>query len=212
MSYNDLYRFVNEIINAGDDIEKYKAELMAALTGNDDANSDESISDIVSLWYNQIASPSELLLGTRYIKISDVAICFVEVALASGLLDGIINFIVGNPVQFGFCTAATIVLALRKFIKAITSLDDCDFCIYMQAVTHYRTHQAFTKKELLDWLPKDGGVCNMHNSKWHCKYLDDNDRCNIISKCCVEYALKSLLEKKILKEETDDIYTYCFEK
>lgn len=208
MTYNDLKRFIDRCIEISENkmnLSKYKAEILAALTLNEISDNSMETSDAISLWENQLGTPSELLLGTRYIRIKDSMIAFVEAACCSGLIDALLSV---DPVTgLTVSVIAGVMMSLRNLFTTVSDLDDQDFCVYMQAVTHFKTHKFFTKEELLEWFPHDMNlICNMHNSKWDCDFLE-SDRCSIIVKGGIEKALESLDKKSLLicehKDKTD---------
>lgn len=214
LSYNEMYLFVEKNLNTSDsNVVKYKAEILTALTGNFDEKKTSDITEMVSLWNNQIFQPSELLLGTRYIRVSEVAICFIEAALTSGLIDGLIQFILGQPLKLEISIVSAIVLSVKKLMSSVCSLDNWDFCIYMQAVTHFREYKKFTKDDLLSWFPEFSTKCNMHNSKWECSYCDENDNCKINALENIDDALTSLELKGIIRKNFEqNNYTFQFNK
>ncbi len=218
MTYNDLKELIEQYIQKSDDEEnlsKYKAEILSALTAGNDIDisreNQKDVSDMVTLWQNQIKEPSQLLLGTRYIRIKDCMIVFLKIALTSGLIDWMIGMNFGLK-TISVATSADIVFGLKDVLKCISKLDDWDFCIYNQAVYHYKTHKEFTKDEMLAWLPcGEKPKCNMHDEKWDCEYLDDNDNCLMVSSDKVDSALESLIVKNLLeKQKKDGQTTYKF--
>ena len=72
ISYNDLRNITDEYIaqsESRDLLERYKAEILAALTGDFEQNNLDSAQEMITLWENQTQMPSQLLLGTRYIRV-----------------------------------------------------------------------------------------------------------------------------------------------
>ena len=214
LSYHDMYYFVENNINKNDDnVVGYKAEILTAFTGSFEGKNTCDISQMVALWDNQILQPSELLLGTRYIRVSEAAICFIEVALASGLLDGLIQFILGQPLKLEISIGSAIVLSVKNLLSSVCSLDDWDFCVYLQAVTHFRKHKKFSKNDLISWFPEFSTQCNMHTSKWECSHRDENDKCKINESKQIDDALSSLELKGIIKKNFEqNNYTFQFNK
>lgn len=215
ISYNDMFQFIEDNLKENDEnVNKYKAEILTALTGDFEAKKFDDISEMVSLWDNQIIQPSELLLGTRYIRVSDVAMFFIEVALNSGLFEALIAFCLEQPIDFEMTGVFDIVLSIQKLISSVCTLDDMDFCIYMQAVTHFRKHKEFDINDLKDWFPQTSNRCNMHTSKWNCTYYNnEDDTCSIMSSDNLNKALESLEKKGILRKEYNgEKYTFQFKK
>lgn len=213
MTYEELMQFVDECIEKSehqDNLLKCKSKILASLTVNDNNNNSMEIKDdMLDLWENQIGTPSELLLGTRYIRIKDSMISFVELALCSGLLDALIsaNSISGITLSVG----AGVLCSLLDLFTNVSKLDDLDFCIYMQAVCHFKEHKCFTKKDLLEWFPHGAEhICNMQTSKWDCEFID-HEQCRIISDNGIDEALDSLMRKNLLTvDRTDKQYRYKF--
>ena len=53
----------------------------------------------------------------------------------------------------------------------------------------------------------------MHNDKWDCDYLNDNDTCNMLSEQHIKESLDSLCSKNLLKKEKENgIYVYQFKR
>lgn len=216
MTYEEVSEFIEECIQKSENItelDKHRAEILAALTVSED-DVQTSVKETIELWENQIGTPSELLLGTRYIRIKDSMIAFIQIAFTSGLVDAFIANPV-DPIKNMALTGAAIsgvVFSLISLFTSASHLNDDDFCIYLQAVTHFRAHKEFTLDDLMGWFPQaNDNVCNMHNSKWDCEYLDENGLCTIMSENKINDALKSLCEKKLLKKsKINGVYTYTF--
>ena len=219
MSYEEIKEFIDHALcqsKYSDSSKQYRAEILAALTAKDEPeDTEETVTETIELWENQIGTPSELLLGTRYIVIKDSLLSFVRTAITSGLLDAII-IAYSNPEKpmsgVTISVAANIVYGLIEVFKEAAVLEDCDFCVYMQAVTHFKSHKEFTLKDMHDWFPHgDNTRCNMINSKWDCKYLDENGTCKILEEKELSIALESLERKKILRVErraNDKFYVF----
>jgi hypothetical protein len=209
MNYEEIRQFLDTTIKKLDKpetIKKYQAEILAAITARDEDDNVylTAINESVELWENQIGTPSELLLGTRYIVIKDSVLYFIEMAAASGLLAFILNNL-SKPEKImtvnDISTATNVAVGLIRLFQSVAELEDFDFCIYMQAVTHFKEHKPFTIDELKDWFPHGEKCdCNMHNSKWNCTHILDDDSCNMLQVDNLSIALDSLCNnKKILK-------------
>ena len=207
LTYKEFSEYIDGCISssAGDAklLESHKAEIMAAFLceyESNDIERNESIQDMVELWQNQISQPSELLLGKRYIAIQSGMMEFLKTFITSGIIEEIIKPIqTQTPMEIGITTSITIALAIYEFFSKTQKLDDWDFCVFLQARTHYRENEEFSKCELLEWFPHDLNLtCSMHNSIWRCSYyLEVTDSCDI--KTNIERAIASLLQKDILK-------------
>lgn len=211
MTYDELKGFVENCIANSESkprLTEYKAVILAALTANANNNNPSEMKDMLSLWENQTGRPSELLLGTHYIRIKDSMLAFIEAACSSGLVDALIgpNSVSGITVA----VASGVAHSLVKLFASVSKLGDMDFCIYMQAVCHFKAHKPFSKDDLLDWFPHGGNLtCNMHNSKWDCDFFE-NDKCSILADGGLDKALVSLIEKNLLKKCKNKQYFYEF--
>lgn len=217
MTYEEISAIVDEALGATKNqgnLRTYQSAIMAAITGNYEQNNYQEVPEMITLWENMIAEPSQLLLGTRYIRVQGAMIEFIKIALTSGLVDAIITHITeGSLAGFSVSVGATVAIAIYDLFGKVSKLDDDDFCVYFQATTHFHEFTRFTEKDLLSWFPHGGNtVCNMHNSTWQCDYLLDTDTCNIDSQR-IQDAIKSLISKGILEREKDDgKYYFCFKR
>ncbi len=218
ISYKELEELINEYIETSPEdsqLIEHKAELLAALTGDYEQGDWDSAKEMISLWKNQINKPSQLLLGSRYIRVQQLMLDFLKIACTSGLIDALILYISqGNLTGFTVSVGSAITIALWELFTTVKKLDDWDFCVYMQATTHFREHKEFTLDELKSWLPNgEHPACNMHNDTWECDYLKDDDTCGIFLEQKTEQALKSLYDKGLLMLRKDDHkYVYKFKK
>lgn len=216
ISYGDMEDLVDQYISEAENndlLVKHRAAILAALTGDFEQNNLESAGEMVTLWENQIDKPSQLLLDTRYIRVQNIMLCFLKNALTSGLIDAAIIYATqGSVAGFTISVGSTIAFTLWELFNSVKKLDDWDFCIYMQALTHYRKNKEFMMDELLDWFPKgDPAICNMHNSTWDCDHLRDDDTCIMVSEKRIGDALQSLCDKGLLKRKTEGgKYTFKF--
>lgn len=207
ISYGDIENIVDQYISETRDndlLVKHRAAILAALTGDFEQNNLESVGEMVSLWENQIDKPSQLLLGTRYIRVQHIMLCFLKNAFTSGLIDAVIMYASqGNSSGFTISVGSAVAFTLWDLFNSVKNLDDWDFCIYMQVLTHYRVNRDFTMDELLDWFPKGTpAICNMHNSTWDCDHFRD-DICIMVSEKRIGKALQSLCDKGLLKWEME---------
>lgn len=189
----------------------HKAEILAALTGDYEQGNWDSANEMISLWENQINKPSQLLLGSRYIRVQQIMLDFLKVSCTSGLIDALILYISqGSFTGFTVSVGSGIAIALWELFTTVKKLDDWDFCVYMQATTHFREYSEFTIDELKSWLPSaERPICNMHNSTWDCDYLDVTGNCNLNQIDKIEKALKSLYDKGLLMPEKEN-HKYIF--
>lgn len=217
MTYEEIASIIDNVIGTVEKQEilrAYQPAIMAAITGDYEQDNLKEIPEVIALWENMIAEPSQLLLGRRYIRIQGTMIEVIKLALTSGFVDAMIEYLGGGPVGFTVSLGTTVAIALYDLFGKASKLEDDDFCIYLQATTHYRQHKSFTEDELMDWFPHgENTVCNMHNSTWRCDYLRDDDSCGI-DRQKIQCAMKSLMIKGILEREKDDEnkYTFCFKR
>ena len=216
ISYKEMYDLIDEYIAASSDRESltsYRAEIMSAITGEFYQRNTEAVREMIALWENQVVSHSEALLGTKYIRVRDSMISFLEKALCSGVVDAVIQTALqGSVAGFTISAGVSVAIALWELFSSVKTLEDWDFCIYMQAVTHFREHAEFTLEELRDWLPSDEKpICNMHNDTWECDHLGRADTCMLREKERLERALQSLIDKGILLRKMGcDTYLFKF--
>lgn len=121
---NELDKYLSES-KENSNIEKYKAEVLAAITGNYSQNDLDSVHQMVELWQNQIAQPSKLLFGHRYICVQSMMLSFLASACTSGLLDAIINSIAtGNLSGFNISVGSSISIAIWELLNSVKKLDN----------------------------------------------------------------------------------------
>lgn len=218
ISYNDICNLVEDCIATSekhDLLEIYKAQIMAAITGDFGHSDLDSVREMISLWENQDKRPSQLLLGNRYIRVQQSMIEFLRAIITSGIVDALIVFVTQeNPAGFTISVGMSVAIALWELINSVKTLDDWDFCVYMQAVTHFKTHKDFTYEELRSWMPTaEWPVCNMHNSIWNCSYWNEDDSCKILEDQKLCEAVESLCEKGLLsKRKEDQKYIFKFKR
>ncbi len=208
MSYDEFYQFVDSNIDEQySNAKDFEAEILTALTSYiDEGTNLKNIPDMVSLWELEDKPSSELLFGKRYIKLSETTLVMLSAFLTSGVADAFIQSISQNPSQFGLSVAmcTSVVVALNSLFKAVSKLDVWDFCVYMQATTHFNTHKSFTKTDLDSWFTACQNGCNMHDSRWDCKHRRQDDSCCILEDDRLQTAINSLVSKGILISEYNE--------
>ena len=218
ISYKEMCDIVEEYISTAEQhnlLEQYKNEILAALTGDFGKGDLNSVQEMISLWENQEKKPSQLLLGTRYIRVQQSMMDFLGVLLTSGAADALIEYIAqGSFAGFTVSAGTSVAIALWKLFNNVKTLDDWDFCVYMQATTHFKAHKDFTLEDLRGWMPSsEHPICNMHNSKWDCDYwIEEGDTCIIQENQKLTDAVNSLCDKGLLSRRKDgDKYIFKFE-
>ena len=215
MTYNEISNELDKYLTNSklkSNVCKYKAEVLAAITGNYSQNDLDSVHQMIDLWQNQISQPSNMLLGDRYIRVQSMMLHFLATACTSGLLDAIIASVAAeNLAGFSISVGSSISIAIWELFNSVKKLNNWDFCVYMQAVTHFHINKRFSEADLISWFPNNDSICNMHNDKWDCDYLKENDKCSIISEQHIKDALDSLSAKNLIKKEKENgIYVYQF--
>lgn len=217
ITYEEIQEFVDDCINRSQDSENLKlhrSEILAAITARDESDKENhtSIKESIELWENQVGLPSELLLGTRYIVIKDSVIKFIETALTSGLIDAIVANPQNPMTGITVGVVSGVVFSLIDIFKSVSELEDFDFCVYMQAVTHFRAHREFTINDLKQWFPHGSDAnCNMHNSKWDCEHLSSDDTCDMLQRDYLKEALDFLCKKNVLipkRKNAECVYAF----
>lgn len=220
MTYEEIASIVEEAIEAVENHENllaYQPIIMAAITGDYERNNLEETAEMVDLWKNMIAEPSQFFLGGRYIRISDIMIEIIKVALISGFVDNlIISYTGGEPLGFSAALAAEMVFALYDLFARASKLEGDEHCIYLQAMAHYHQHKAFTEDDLVDWFPHgENAACNIHNPalSLQCGHRQNGDFCGM-DRQKIHAALESLVSKGILepKKDNDNERTFCFRR
>lgn len=219
IAYNELADILDGYIQKIDrEDEKarlltHKAEILSAITFDFDNNNPDAINGMVTLWQNQLAMPSQLVLGTHYICVQSAMLNLLATMCSSGLLDAVITMAKGTSPGILVSVVSGVVLAVWQLINSVKKLDDSDFCIYMQALTHAHVHDEFTKESLIGWFPGTGSsTCNIeHRDQWNCNYYRDSGACDMVSGAHIDEALESLCNKCILVKRRDNgQYKYKF--
>ena len=221
MSYQEILdeveRFIEEAPEENqDNLNTYKAQIMAAITA-DYEDQEIQMEDVTQLWQNQLTKKSEMRIGHKYICVQKIMLDFLQIFINSGLADALITSLTtGNPLvmpSMSLSSSTGVAIPLWNLFQSVKNLDDWDFCIYFQALTHFREHKEFTLAELKEWIPSaETKQRNMHTHEWDCTYYSKNDdSCNLHKNESLNSALKSLHDKKILvmsSNETEPVYYF----
>lgn len=221
MSYQEILdeveRFIKEAPEENqENLNKYKAQIMAAVTA-DYEDQEIQMEDVTQLWQNQLTQKTEMRIGHKYICVQKIMLDFLQIFINSGLADALITSLTtGNPVvmpSMSLSASTGVAIPLWDLFQSVKNLDDWDFCIYFQALTHFREHKEFTLEELKEWIPSaEERQCNMHTHEWDCTYYSKNDdSCNLHKNESLNSALKSLHDKKILvmsSNGTEPVYRF----
>lgn len=221
MSYQEILDEVEKFIKEApeenqENLNKYKAQIMAAITA-DYEDQEIQMEDVTQLWQNQLTKKSEMRIGHKYICVQKIMLDFLQIFINSGMADALITSIItGNSVvmpAMSLSSSTGVAIALWDLFQSVKNLDDWDFCIYFQALTHFREHKAFTLEELKEWIPSaEKKQCNMHTHEWACTHYSKNDdSCDLYKNNSLNSALKSLHDKNILvmsSDETGNVYRF----
>lgn len=209
VSRDYLEKFIDQKIETNKTLIDFREELIDVLVTN--TSDIDFVGDCDDdNWPFEKKEPTQFYIrDSRYhIRIKDLVVDFFENVFTGSLLDAMLFW-------FGLSTAASVstiaitkefILFVKRVIKEyVIKLDNSEFCIYLQIITHLKEHTAFTFEELLLWLPKnDGDLCNMQTNKWLCPYKGQN-QCRIDEEE-VKKILKRLLSKDILDYSEDGTY------
>lgn len=215
ISYKEMCDIIEDYISTAEQhdlLEQYKIEILAALTGDFGKGDLDSVQEMISLWENQEKKPSQLLLGTRYIRVQQSMIDFLKAILTSGVVDALIEYTTqGSFAGFTVSAGTSVAIALWDLLNNVKTLGDWDFCVYMQAATHFKAHKDFTFDDLKSWMPtSEHPICNMHNGTWDCDYwLEEDDTCTIQNDQKLTNAVDSLCNKGLLSKRKED-HKYIF--
>lgn len=158
---------------------------------------------------NEISGPNRYygVMGTKFVSISDIGIDFLAFIMCNGAYEYVKECISnGNIMSPGVVLPSSIAYFIYTELKKVVKLKGYEYCIYMQAVTHYRRfNKSFSVDEMLSWLPKDGSVCNMHHNKLTCKYRKD-DCCTIKTEIDVYELMKDMEVKGFVKEKEKNVF------
>ncbi|MDO5148813.1 MAG: hypothetical protein Q4D76_05405 [Oscillospiraceae bacterium] len=216
--FYDILKNINDV-NNNDDLNIEKQIVFSALFNEYSNNTDNyDVDDNIELWNNKMEAPSELLVGKKYILIKDSVLELVKTCISSGFVKrliedkGINNSITGITAD----VVRYVVVPLCDIFRKASKLEDNDFCIYYQAMTHNMHHSkdGFTIDDIKKWLPNSSNcTCNMHNSKWNCDYYEiQGDKCNFLDDEKINASISSLEKKSLLIKEKkqDGKYHYRF--
>lgn len=211
--YELLDGIFNEVETSSDEEKKIKKQIVFSAFFNDYCSDDTNNKESVEIWDNNVDAPSEFLVGKKCIIIKDSILALVKASINAGFVDVLFKGVTGTtlPILIGTCA-----FELYELFRNASELDDRDFCVYFQAMTHHKEHgkQGFSLSELKSWLPKDSNItCNMHNSTWVCDYYNaDDDSCDFCDDGKIKAAMTSLENKKLIikKKKDDGTYRYHF--
>ena len=214
ITYQQMQELVTKYIEQRpehNELISYRSVIMTAITAHEEYSeeSNKKICESLELWNNQIERSSNLLIGTRYFVIKDSVLTFIGEALCSGLITSLLSGSTDPLRTLVISTGPSLVSKLIELLLSVKELDNFDFCIYLQAVTHFHLNKEFCMDDVCDWF---SCKCNMHNHKWDCEhYFNEQDSCCMLNQDNCKKALESLCNKKILSSlRKDGVYYYRF--
>ena len=210
VSRSYLEQFVDAQIEKNTDFSTYRNELIDMLVNNE-PETDVDIDNEDAWPFEKKESAQFYVRDTRHhIRIKDIVVDFFENILKGFLLKPML-------VWFGIINGAETVGIKGEFIffikrvikEYVVKLDDTEFCVYLQIITHLREHREFSVEDIKEWLPESvGDKCNMSTEKWKCPSKDQGN-C-IIDKNDVEKILQKMVLKKIIDYSENETYKIRF--
>lgn len=159
-------------------------------------------------WTNESQDPSQLYLKDKkyHIRVKDLVLDFFKRVISGELLGVFSDMYSEYQLEANVFKAAIFgieeIVYLKHLLKDyIVKLDDKEYCLYLQLVTHFMEHKNFSLEDIKQWLPRD--TCNMH-TKWNCYYCDNN-KCKITDKQ-ISDSIKQMISKHILSPVGDDMF------
>ena len=212
VSRSYLEQFISEQIEKNTAFSGYRNELIDILVSNEpeiDVNTNNE-----DAWPFEKKEPTQFYVrDSRYhIRIKDIVVDFLENVFTGFLLEpmlvwfGVVNGVGVASVRI----AGEFIFFLRRVIKEyVVKLDNTEFCLYLQIITHLKEHQSFSVEDIKEWLPKSiGDACNMSTDKWNCPNKD-HGKCKI-DKNDVEKILQKMSSKNIIDYIGDETYKIRF--
>lgn len=207
ISYEDLEKIVDKSIantNGNQrELEKHRIDILVALTGifsEEISSNKKELEELTNLWTNRYEEKSQLLFGTKYIRIHDGMVDFLEAFITGGFFDSLLVAIAETPRVATLTVGAvsSVVIAIVNiFVKAV-ELDDFDFCLCLRAMENYHIKKEFTDDDILEWFSNNrNNECSLHDDRWKCTHYEENDKCSILDGKISE-VVSSLMDKDIL--------------
>lgn len=207
-----LGKFVDTQIEKNQELKDFREDLVDMLSCNtpDITNIMSEDMDNESSWPFEKKEPTQLYIrDSRYhIRIKDLVIDFFENVFTGALLDAML-FWFGLSGMAGVSSIGItrdFILFVKRIVKEyVVKLDDTEFCIYLQVITHLKEHQEFSVDELKSWLPMGTeNSCNMHTDKWNCTYMREG-KC-YFNQDKIEEILQKMVSKHIIDYSENNTY------
>ena len=111
------------------------------------------------------------IVGTTFVPISDIGIDFIAFIMCNGPADYVMYCLDNKSFMYpGIALSTATAYFVYSELKKVVKLTGYEYCIYKQAVTHFKRHEDFSLEDMRDWLPIENKECNMHHNKLYCKY------------------------------------------
>jgi hypothetical protein len=205
-----LGKFVDDQIEKNPKLKDYRDELLDILCSNT-SNQDFMANDLDNddKWPFEDKEPTQLYVrdSKYHIRIKDVAVDFFEMVFSGALFDSVYIMFSGckNEQIATFEITKDIIWFISRLIREyVVKLDNTEFCIYLQVITHFSEHREFTVSDLIGWLPTCGTECNMHTDKWVCSRFE-NGMC-YFQEDSIEQVLERMVKKNIFEYSDDNTY------
>ena len=207
-----IEQFVDKQIKKNQDFKEFRSELIDMLVNNE-PQLDGDLEDEEE-WLFEKKEPTQLYIrdSRHHIRIKDLVVDFIENIFTGFLLEPMLiwfNIVNGSGISVVGITGAFILFLKRVIKEYIVKLDDTEFCIYLQVITHFKEHQEFTVEDLKEWLPESReNDCNMPTEKWNCsskvqgKCQRDKDK--------LEKILQKMVSKNIIEYLKNGLYKIRF--
>lgn len=207
-----LGEFVDAQIEKNQKLKDFREDLIDMLASNTPDPNDFMLEDTgnESSWPYEKKEPTQLYIrDSRYhIRIKDLVVDFFENVFTGALLDAMLFW-------FGLSSVAEVssigitkdfILFVKRVVKEyVIKLDNTEFCIYLQAITHLKEHQEFSIDEIKGWLPVGvGSLCNMYTDKWNCPDLNHGMCYFTVDK--LEGILQKMVSKNIIEYSENNTY------
>ncbi|MCI6242100.1 MAG: hypothetical protein MR646_02155 [Agathobacter sp.] len=203
-----LEKFVDTQIEKNQVLKDFREDLVDMLVCNTPDISEDMEGE--SSWPFEKREPAQLYIrDSRYhIRIKDLVIDFFENVFTGALLEAML-FWFGLSVKAEvspICITKEFILFVKRVVKEyVVKLDNTEFCIYLQVITHLKEHQEFSIDELKSWLPREtDNSCNMHTDKWNC--IDMREGKCYFNQDNLDEVLQKMVLKHIMEYSENSTY------
>lgn len=140
------------------------------------------------------------LVGTKFVELSDIAVDFIQFIVCDGALTYMLDCLNNNSIVApGVPMSVAAAIFIYRLLKKAIQLNGYEYCLYKQAVTHFRRFEDFSLDDMVGWLPEYNSRCNMHCNELYCRYRK-NDKCIIKEdKETILDKLDNMCERHLLK-------------